>query len=200
MNTPMTHRFGRLTFVLALAGAVGCGGGTAQSSGSESNGTSGQEVAGENEGFDNEGFDSTGDPQIQHGTASARELLGVHPPATPWHDMTHEQQVDWMVSNVLPIAAEDFAHYDADRYSAVTCATCHGQNAAAVDYELPTTEIPALPTPGTPNWERMSQTPAFTFMHDVVTPTMATLVGEEPYNPATNSGFGCFECHTMRPN
>ncbi len=200
MKGPMTHRFVResLMLVLALASLAGCGG-SAQSGGSESSGTSGQEVAGEDEGFDNEGFES-GDPQIQHGTASARELLGVHPPETPWHDMTHEQQVDWMVSNVLPIAAEDFAHYDADRYSAVTCATCHGANADAVHYELPTAEIPPLPTPGTPNWERMSQTPAYTFMHDVVTPTMATLVGEEPYNPATNSGFGCFECHTMRPN
>ena len=196
----MTHRFGRLSLVLALAGAVGCGGGNAQTHGSESNGSSGQEVAGENEGFDNEGFENTGDPQLQHGTASARELLGVHAPATPWHDMTHDQRVDWMVSNVLPIAAEDFSHYDADRYSSVTCETCHGSNAAAVEYELPTTQLPVLPRPGTPDWERMSQTPVFTFMHDVVTPTMATLVGEELYNPATNSGFGCFECHTMRPN
>jgi len=195
----MTHRFGTLSLVLALAGAVGCGGESAQS-GSESSGSSGQEVAGENDGFDNEGFEDTGDPQMQHGTASARELLGVHPPATPWHDMTHDQQVDWMVSNVLPIAAEDFSTYDAERYSAVTCATCHGANADAVHYELPSAELPVLPRPGTPNWERMSQTPVFTFMHDVVTPTMATLVGEEPYNPATNSGFGCFECHTMRPN
>jgi cytochrome c553 len=194
----MTHRFGTLTFVLALAGAVGCGGGS-QSSSSESNGqgSSGQEVAGENEGFDNEGFES-GDPQVQH-AGNARELLGIHAPPSPWDDMNHEAQEDWMVGQVLPIAAQDFATYDADRYSAVTCATCHGSNAEAVHYEMPTAQLPVLPTPGSPDWERMSQTPVFTFMHEVVTPTMAAQLGEEPYNPATNSGFGCFGCHTMRP-
>lgn len=196
----MTHRFGTLTFVLALAGAVGCGGGNSQSGSSESNGqgSSGQEVAGENEGFDNEGFDNTGDPQVQH-AGNARELLGVHAPPSPWDDMTHEAQEEWMVGQVLPIAAQDFATYDADRYSAVTCATCHGSNAEAVHYEMPTSQLPPLPTPGSPDWERMSHTPAFTFMHEVVTPTMAAQLGEEPYNTATNSGFGCFGCHTMRP-
>ena len=196
----MTHRFGTLTLVLALTGALGCGGGNSQSNGSESSGegSSGQEVAGENEGFDNEGFENTGDPQIQHGTANARELIGINAPPTPWHDMSDEARVDWMVGQVLPIAAQDFSTYDADRYSSVTCATCHGSNADAVHYHLPSPQLPVLPAPGSPDWERMSHTPVFTFMHEVVTPTMAAQLGEEPYNPATNSGFGCFECHTRR--
>lgn len=105
MKGPMTHRFVREGLMLVLAllrllAAVAVHSPVARSRAAPQ----GRRLLAEAGGFDNEGFES-GDPQIQHGTASAREPLGVHPPATPWHDMTHEQQVDWMVSNVLPIAA-----------------------------------------------------------------------------------------------
>lgn len=190
MNVRMT--------VLLVALLAGCGGGGSSSTGSEGSTSSGSggEVSGENEGFDNEGFES-GEPSVDHGSGSARELLGVHPPPRPFDDLSHEEQEMWMVSNVLPIAAEDFRAYDANRYAQVDCATCHGDNAEANHYEMPTNAIPPLPTPGSDAWNRMSQGRAFQFMAETVVPTMATLLGEQPFNPETHQGFGCFDCHTQ---
>ncbi|GAB4195718.1 MAG: hypothetical protein OHK0013_02200 [Sandaracinaceae bacterium] len=196
----MTKTLGTVCIAAGLTGLsmVGCGGGSApQGSGDGTQQASGGEVAGETEGFDMEGFEQT-EPTIDHGTQSARQLLGVNPPPRPWHQMSHDEQVYWMVSNVLPIAAEDFRAYDAERYATVTCETCHGENPEAVHYELPIASLPRLPAPGSPQWQQMQQSSAYAFMNDVVTPTMATLLGEERWSPQNTDGFGCFECHTQR--
>jgi hypothetical protein len=195
----MTNRLGWMVVACALAGVgMGCGGGSQQGAGEGGGQASGGgEVAGETEGFDMEGFEQ-GDPTVDHGSQSARQLLGVHPPPQPWAQMSHDDQVYWMVSNVLPIAAEDFRTYDAERFSQVTCETCHGENAEAEHYEMPSALLPRLPAPGSPQWQQMQQSPGYAFMNDVVTPTMATLIGEERYSAEHPDGFGCFECHTQR--
>lgn len=194
-------KLGWLVIVGALAGMfVGCGGGSSgEGSGDQGGGQSsgGGEVAGETDGFDMEGFEH-GEPTVDHGTQSARALLGVNPPPTPFDDMSHDDQVYWMVSNVLPIAAEDFRGYDAERFPTFTCAGCHGDNAEEVHYELPSAQLPRLPAHGTPQWEQMSGGPAYRFMNDVVTPTMATLIGEERMSAEHPDGFGCFDCHMQR--
>jgi hypothetical protein len=35
------------------------------------------------------------------------------------------------------------------------------------------------------------------FMGEVVKPKMQELLKEEPFDPATGTGFGCMECHTQ---
>jgi hypothetical protein len=40
--------------------------------------------------------------------------------------------------------------------------------------------------------------PIMDFMVKQVVPTVAQLVGEQPYDPKTQKGFGCFECHTKK--
>jgi hypothetical protein len=37
------------------------------------------------------------------------------------------------------------------------------------------------------------------FMGERVVPEMAKLLHEEPYNPETHQGFGCFHCHVKAP-
>jgi hypothetical protein len=37
------------------------------------------------------------------------------------------------------------------------------------------------------------------FMMEKLTPTMAETLGESLYDPATQKGFGCGNCHTMVP-
>lgn len=197
----MTKRLGWVVIACALGGlGVGCGGGSSQGGG-EGGGqqpSGGGEVSGESEGFDMEGFEDEGQPHLEHGSQSARELLGVHPPPTPFDDMSHDDQVYWMVSNVLPIAAEDFRGYDAERFTNMGCEGCHGDNAEAVHYEMPSPQLPRLPAPGSPQWTQMQSGPAWAFMNDTVTPTMATLIGEERMSAEHPDGFGCFGCHTQR--
>jgi len=112
--------------------------------------------------------------------------------------MRHDDQVYWRLSHVLPIAAEDFHGYDAERFPTFTCAGCHGDNAEEVQYELPSAQLPRLPAFGTPQWQQMQGGPAYAFMNDVVTPTMATLIGEERMSAEHPDGFGCFDCHMQR--
>lgn len=194
----MTMRLSWCVVACAL-GALGCGGsGSSGGDGAGGQQASGGEVTGETDGFDMDGFDGDGQPQVDHGSQSARALLGVQAPPTPFDRMSHDDQVYWMVSNVLPIAAEDFRAYDAERFASVTCETCHGDNAEAVHYHLPSPQLPRLPAPGSPQWTQMQGGPAWAFMNDVVTPTMATLLGEEHYSEQTPNGFGCFGCHMQR--
>jgi hypothetical protein len=39
----------------------------------------------------------------------------------------------------------------------------------------------------------------FDFMVKTVVPQTAALLGQQPYDPATKAGFGCFGCHTKAP-
>ena len=111
---------------------LGCGGGAASSSGGGGSSTgSGSEtpvVAGEDEGFEDEGFTES-EPSIDHGTQSAHELIGVHAPPVAWHDMSREDREMYMVGTVLPISAESFRQYSADRFAQFECANCHGDDA-----------------------------------------------------------------------
>lgn len=177
-----------LAILLALS-VVACGGGSATSSGGgEGETTSGQETAGELEGFDSEGFEST-DPSVDHGTGSARELIGINPPPQPWDSMSESDQEMYMVSTVLPIHAEMFREYDAERYAAFECTTCHGDDAEAEHYEMPSRFLPPLPAEGTAAWtQAQARNPrAWTFMTDHVMPTIRTQIGE--------SEMTCFTCH-----
>jgi hypothetical protein len=160
--------------------------------------TGGSERAGETDGFDMEGFEEI-EPAVVHGTASARELIGVNPPPRPWAEMSEDEREYYMVAAVLPIAAEDFRAHDAERYANITCETCHGDDGRERGYEMPSRYLPRLPAPGSPEWAAMTERPAYAFMAEVVTPTVRTQLGMPAYDPATGTGFGCFSCHLARP-
>ncbi len=185
-----------VTLAVSALVVVGCGG--ASASGAAGGSSAGGEVAGESEGFDMEGFGEGAEPEVHHGTASARELLGVTSPPVPFDELGYREQADWMIGHVLPIAAEDFGHYDPDRFTDVTCALCHGDDAEARGYAMPSPSLRRLPSPGSADWDRLATTDAYAFMHDVVTPTMATLLGRDVASAEHPDGFGCFGCHTAR--
>jgi hypothetical protein len=64
---------------------------------------------------------------------------------------------------------------------------------------MPNPGLPVLPVPESAEWNAMKteRRHAFTFMAERVEPAMAGLLGLQPYDPATQQGFGCFNCHTM---
>jgi hypothetical protein len=145
-------------------------------------------------GASSSGF-AESEPTIDHGTQSAHALIGVNPPPIPWHDMSQDDREMYMVGTILPISAESFRGYSAERFAQFECANCHGDDAAARNYEMPSRSLPPLAAPGTPGWQRMSEGPAYTFMNDVVVPEMATMLGEDRYDAQHPNGFGCFDCH-----
>ncbi|MDQ3036025.1 MAG: hypothetical protein M3Y87_26720 [Myxococcota bacterium] len=177
----------RLVAIVSLLGLAACGGGSGTESGS-GEGSSGQESEAELEGFDMEGFESD-EPTVDHGTGSARELLGIQGPEQPWESMSEADQEMYMVAYVLPIHAELFREHDAEEYSTFECTSCHGDDAEERDYEMPSRYLPSLPAEGTPAWEaaRARKPEAWAFMTDQVLPTMRTQLGEPEMT--------CYACH-----
>lgn len=184
-----------LAVVLSLAA---CGGSSSGSGGGGGTGSSGSETpvaSGEDEGFDDDTGASSDATPIDHGTQSPHELIGVHPPPSPWASMSAEEREWYMVGVFLPIAGESFAHYDASRFTQFECENCHGDDARANHFAMPSRALPPLHAPGTPQWAQMAAGPAYTFMHDTVVPESATLLGEQPESAEHPDGFGCFDCH-----
>jgi hypothetical protein len=185
-----------LAFV-SIVVLLGCGGSTTSSTtggGPSGSGSETPVVAGEDEGFEDEGF-TEAEPSVDHGTQSAHALIGVNPPPVPWHDMSQDDREMYMVGTILPISAESFRGYDAERFAQFECANCHGDDAAERGYDMPSRSLPPLAAPGTPQWEQMTHGPAYTFMNDVVVPEMAIMLGEERMDAEHPRGFGCFDCH-----
>lgn len=113
--------------------------------------------------------------------------------------MSHEQRLELMKSVVMPKMKALFSEFDAS-YASMKCPTCHGDGAKpGGDFKMPNPKLPKLSyTDGFK--KHKEQKPEMTrFMMERVVPEMASLLGEKPYDPATQKGFGCAECHEVGP-
>jgi hypothetical protein len=138
--------------------------------------------------------------------ASESEKPAAAPPADAppaaagaWEGMSKEQRANYMKETVLPKMRPLFAAYDADDFKEMKCGACHGAGAKDKSFKMPNPDLPPLPT-DPEGWKKLEteEAEAVKFMKETVVPTMAALLGEKPFDPATHSGFGCFECHTQK--
>lgn len=114
-----------------------------------------------------------------------------------WADMDHEQRAQYMHDVVVPRMRTVFQEHDAERFASFGCATCHGANAREVDFHMPNTLHPLNPQeiPALFSSEDEATRSFAEFMAGPVEHTMAELLGEQPFDPATGEGFGCMNCH-----
>jgi hypothetical protein len=99
-----------------------------------------------------------------------------------------------MKTVILPTMGKLFADYDAKRYGDAGCAMCHGKNK-----QDPHVVLPPLTLSGDGFQKLMAAKPAvMKFMTEKVVGTMATSMGDKPFDPATKQGFGCGGCHTVK--
>jgi hypothetical protein len=114
----------------------------------------------------------------------------VAAPDKSFDDMNPGERVKFMKNVVVPEMEKLFVAHDAEEFSDFGCTTCHGPGANNGDYHMPTDSLPKLTKKLTESHPKDTE-----FMAKQVVPTMAKLLGEEPYSPETNSGFGCMGCH-----
>jgi hypothetical protein len=146
---------------------------------------------------------STGAPAESAAPApSAAPAAGAEKPAAAtdtvgWHAMSHEQKMSHMKKVVMPKMSALFQGFNAGEFKDMNCTTCHGPGAKQGKFDMPTASIPKL-NPADKFAKHMGKTAEMTkFMMTKVVPEMAALQGEAPYDPATQKGFGCFDCHMM---
>jgi hypothetical protein len=111
-----------------------------------------------------------------------------------WGAMAADEKGAFMASDVLPKMGELFKPEN----PGFGCASCHGANMQEVGFKMPNTLAPLDPEnmPFGAADEKIAKAAAW--MKSDVTPRMAGLLGEPPYDPATKQGFGCFGCHAMK--
>ena len=125
-------------------------------------------------------------------------------PAAPpkegdWDLWTHEQKLAYMKSTVMPKMGPLFHEQDAKTFAEPKCTLCHGSGAKDGSFKMPNPELPKLDLTPAGMKQMHDKKPAMVdFMSKKVLPTMADLLGEKPYDPKTQKGFGCLECHTKK--
>jgi hypothetical protein len=135
--------------------------------------------------------------------ASAAPSAAPAPSGPPgpgdWDKWTHDQKLDYMKTAVMPKMGGLFHDFDAKRYAEPKCVLCHGSGAKDGTFKMPNPELPKLDlTPAGLKALHTKKAAVFDFMAKQVVPTVAGLLGEQPYDPKTQQGFGCLECHTKK--
>jgi hypothetical protein len=123
---------------------------------------------------------------------------GAAPAQVKFDDMDEEQQKAYMKDVVLPKMKATFLTLNEKRYADMNCTTCHGPDAKKGKFEMPNPKLPKLDAKDNFKAHMKHDADVVKFMAERVVPEMATLLGEAPYDPATQEGFGCFECHTKK--
>jgi len=116
-----------------------------------------------------------------------------------WATMKYDARKKYMKSTVLPEMKKVFTAFDPKDFANVTCATCHGKDAAEKKFKMPNPDLPKLPGP-TDRAGFMAlaekKPEVVKFMGTQVKPKMASLLGLAEWTPASPTGFACYNCHT----
>jgi hypothetical protein len=132
--------------------------------------------------------------------ASAAPAASAGPPGPgDWDKWTHDQKLEYMKTAVMPKMGGLFHDFDAKRYAEPKCVLCHGSGAKDGSFKMPNPELPKLDlSPAGMKAMHTKKAPIVEFMAKQVVPTTAELLGEPPYDPKTQQGFGCLQCHTKK--
>lgn len=132
--------------------------------------------------------------------APSSEAPGAEPAAQGdgadlvWSDsMPVKDKGIFMKKKVMPVMSKSFKEFDAKEFADFSCKTCHGPQMKPKPVDF----LPELHVKDGKLKEAEEHPEIATFMHEKVVPEMAALFGKPPYDPATNTGFGCGGCHKV---
>jgi hypothetical protein len=133
---------------------------------------------------------------------SATAAAPSGPPGAPgpgeWDSWSHDQKLDYMKSTIMPKAAAMFHDFDAKKYADAKCTLCHGAGAKNGTFKMPNPGLPKLDLSEAGFKALKDKHPKVLEFMETVVHENASLLGEQPYDPATQKGFGCMECHTPK--
>lgn len=109
-----------------------------------------------------------------------------------WDDMSIEQRAQFMRELVLPTVAPMFHDFDAQRFAAVSCKTCHGSGAQTRDFAMPSPDVPALDSEALKNPSEELK-PIVEFMRNVLKPAVSNLLGKRD-----TAALKCGACHASK--
>jgi hypothetical protein len=110
-----------------------------------------------------------------------------------WPKLSWGDRHELMTFTVLPNMAQTWQAFAKTDAPTLTCRTCHGENAEAARYQMPTPRLPPLDPAHMPSRDSSDANEArwTAFMTDEVVPQMIDLLDAPP-------SFGCFSCHTKK--
>ena len=108
-------------------------------------------------------------------------------------DMPVKDKGAFMKQKVMPAMGKVFKDHDPKAYEKFSCKTCHGADMKP----KPQMALPELHFKDGKMAEAEKMPEVVKFMHDEVVPAMAGVFGKQPYDPKSNSGFGCMGCHKV---
>ncbi len=132
-------------------------------------------------------------------------LWGCYPkpigPADPqgrrmtWEEMDLAQRQAHMRAQIVPRAQAIFSNWQPERFARIDCSLCHGSNAAAGIYNMPTAYLPRLSGELLlgPEFKQFPDTTRLKL--DRLVPEMSQALGLKPFSLITRTGFGCYSCH-----
>jgi hypothetical protein len=131
------------------------------------------------------------DAAVQDSGAETRYETALEPGA--WEEMSFEERKKFMRELILPTVAPMFHDFDAQRFAAVSCKTCHGSGAQAGDFALPSPDVPALNSEALKNPSEELK-PIVEFMRNVLKPAVSELLGKRE-----TAALRCNTCHMNTP-
>ncbi len=100
-----------------------------------------------------------------------------------WAKLSFEERHSVMTFAVLPNMARTWRDFRATKDPEMTCRTCHGANAEAVNYRMPNPSLPPI------DEARIPPGPVAEFMKAKMVPEMRDLLGSPKVT--------CNSCHTV---
>ncbi len=124
----------------------------------------------------------------------AKSAVYASPDSINWKGMDHDAKLSYMKQVVMPKMRREFTAFDSVQFGNMKCGVCHGDGVKDGSFKMPNPKIFKLPN-SREGWAKAD--PKFLkFMKEVVKPEMASLLGLQPYDMKTKTGFGCGNCHT----